>query len=279
MSINFFEYADLSPGQTRKGKCPECGKYKYYVTRKPDGFAYICFRATCPLEPGFVTTTHVVYNKLDRELKELSSNRPMPNPYEGKIFHCNEQDMEYFSERFGLFLGDSPSEASHFIRCSDDNRYVLPIYGPVDQLRGHVLRRPVWDGEPSPPMADDFPSGYPKTMNYWITPSQPKLAWYDSTEQSTVVIVEDQISAIRISNEGVTSVALLGTNFTPNMALDIQRWGGKRYILALDPDALTKAVAISRKWGSIFPGGRLEVAALPTDPKDYNGDILEALRV
>lgn len=254
----------MNVGDTRSGSCPSCGKDKFYVTRKPDGFAYICFRASCGYK-GYERCgmdTEQTYKPWEREDRG--------QVYRGHTYNVDWTDMDYFQERFSVILGDSPAHASYWCKVSADNRYVFPIHGPSDEPRGYVLRQPTWAGIPEP--VRQSKSTAAKAMSYF-EPDVVKMGWYHSTDESTVVIVEDQVSAMRIACSGLTSVAILGTNFYPEFVSDFNRWhrGDFGAILALDPDATHKALGIARKWGPTFKHP-LRVACLKRDPKDYETD-------
>jgi hypothetical protein len=262
------EYADLQLGETRNGVCPKCGQKKFYVTRKPRGIAFICFRVKCGYK-GFAGCKAYHAEPLPAP---PPSNRP-GNPYKGELFLLDWTDIDYFMEQFGVELGESPKDSAYYCKVTGDNRYALPIWGPSDEYRGIVVRRPVWAGSPKAPRTDTVSDTCPKAVTYWEHNVRVRLSWHHSMNESEVIIVEDQVSAMRLASCGFTSVAILGTNFAPEFLRDFNHFkrGESRYVLALDPDASIKALKIARTWGPCFKHG-LRVAFLSRDAKDYDDD-------
>ena len=260
MKLDLIDYADLPTGETRNGTCPSCGRKKFYVTRKNDGLAYICFRASCHTQ-GFA---HDYHAPAENRLRPLTTYR---KNYEwtGKLLDATWDDVMYFEEQFGVTELETDEEIRYWLRRTDDGRYAFPLWGPDDRLRGHVIRRkPTADA----PIVEKCNDGMPKALTY-IHPDVPRCGWYHSGRESIVVIVEDCISAMRIASLGFTAVALLGTYMPPKVIEELLKWkNGRTYILALDPDAIEKALDIAATYGAIFPGG-LRVVNLQYDPKDY----------
>ena len=56
------------------------------------------------------------------------------------------------------------------------------------------------------------------------------------------------------------------------MVKDLLRHGYNNVVLALDPDALFKAIELKKKWGLFF--NTFRVASLTKDPKDLPHDTL-----
>jgi hypothetical protein len=251
------EYTTLPVGETTKGKCPSCGKDKFYVTRKPDAYAYICFRASCDYKGYFHTLSHAPARKAPS----------VPKVYVGGTHLCTSEDIDYFHNRFAVNL-DDPGQAAYWVKVTDDNRYYLPVWGPNDEDRGCVIRRATWRCDVhKPPRFDDYAEDYPKAISY-INEGVTRGAWYHSMREDVVVVVEDQISAMTIASQGVTAYAILGTNFNRDHVADLLRFRNcERVIFALDPDALQKSIKICMKYGSVLP--RASVAILEHDPKDY----------
>jgi hypothetical protein len=266
MKLDLIDYYTLPLGETQQGPCPVCGKMKFYVTRKNDGLAYICFRASCHTQ-GFVGGTGYT-NTPHEQIKNVI--KPKNTRWTGRFYDADNRTRIYFSERFGVEM-ETEEELRYWVRTTDDGRYVFPLWGPDDMLRGHLIRRATWSGYPAAPISDSKDEGYPKAMTY-IDPDVPKCGWYHSMDERTVVLVEDCVSAMRIAGLGVTAVALLGTTLSPKVLGELLRWKqGERYILALDPDANNKAMKIQKDFGPAFRGG-LYVARLQQDPKDYQLD-------
>ena len=105
----------------------------------------------------------------------------------------------------------------------------------------------------------------------------PMLSWYPGAGEKRrpgVVIVEDQLSAMKVATRGIDSVALLGTHMNHQMVREMQRYGQSPYLLALDEDATERAFKLARTWGMGFSNFR--VVVLYQDLKDVD-NILQAL--
>ena len=268
MSLDLLDYQDLAMGETRQGNCPTCGKPKFYATRKRDGIAYICHRASCYTQ-GFVSDFGYV------GLVPGTPSKPKSKMAEftGRLYDCDYADQEYFKRRFGVNM-ETAEELRYWVRQTDDGRYAFPLWGPDDRLRGHCVRVPTWSPVdyylPPAPIRGGNNMYMPKALTY-IDPDVARCGWYHSTNESIVVLVEDCVSAMRVASLGVTAVALLGTNMERKVMAELLQWqNGRRYILALDPDAQDKAYKIAQEWGGALGG--LLVAHLICDPKDYNFD-------
>lgn len=258
--------------ETRNATCPRCNKRKFYITRKPRGYAFICFRATCGFK-GFQGCAALTDEVIDYSVRRGRKG----NQYTGELYLVDWTDIDWFDDRFNVYLGDNPKGSGYWCKVTDDNRYAFPVWGPMDEYRGIVLRRPIWSGDPEPIRTDTKNRDCPKAISYFEDNVKARQAWYHSTTEGICVIVEDQVSAMAIASQGFTSVAILGTNLYPEFVHDYNKWnsGECQYVLALDPDAFTKSLAIAHKWGPTFKKP-LRVARLKQDAKDYK-DSLELL--
>jgi hypothetical protein len=94
-----------------------------------------------------------------------------------------------------------------------------------------------------------------------------------------VVVVEDQISALKVAQLGGLVACIMGSGFNTDIVRDLathQLKGG--ILLALDPDAQAKAQNIRLKWGGYFE--KCRIVALPADPKDLpENELREALQL
>ena len=254
--------------------CPYClgGQTKersFSVTRNSSGLLYICFRATCGQE-GFIRTHGTAYAPSKPQAKKL-------RPYTGEFLHLERSDRRYFKERFGL------SELVTFdFYYNEQNNYVLPIFAPDGHSRGNVVRRP-WDGAPRTNCART------KACTY-MHEDGPLLSWYGINQEmveympgkvsrwpvGVVVLVEDQISAMKVAQAGHVSAALLGCNLTADKVREIAQQVPIRVVIALDADATETAFTMARKWHAAFDS--LRVAILKEDLKDSpEEDILTIL--
>lgn len=99
------------------------------------------------------------------------------------------------------------------------------------------------------------------------------MAWYINHTTPGIIIVEDQLSAVRASRY-LSSVALLGTNLSEERVAEIRRTGNSPVYLALDNDAISSAVKYVVKYRSVLP---LQLVRLDKDIKDMSEEELEVL--
>lgn len=99
------------------------------------------------------------------------------------------------------------------------------------------------------------------------------MAWYTNVRASGIIIVEDQLSAIRASAY-LNSVALLGTNLNEERALEIRAANNSPVYLALDLDAIASAVKYVVKYRSVLP---MQLVRLSKDIKDHSVKELDLL--
>ncbi|MHC4363184.1 MAG: hypothetical protein ACYSTZ_10175 [Planctomycetota bacterium] len=257
LNFNPTEYASLPAGETAAGKCPQCGKDKFYVTRKPEGFAFICFRASCDYKGYYDELSPAPGRKAPKMSRVFVGNTSLVLP----------EDIAYFQDRFAADIGDTPAQAAYWVKRTDDGRYVFPIWGPRDEDRGLVVRRATWRCDVhKPPISDDYGPEYPKSLTY-LNEGCTRAAWYHSLREDVVVVVEDQVSAMTIASQGPTAMAILGTHFNRDHVADLLRFKNcERVIFAFDPDATTKAIKTCMRYGGVLPNAG--VAILEQDPKD-----------
>jgi hypothetical protein len=259
----------LGVGDTRRGICPSCQggdkhETSWVVGREADRVWFKCFRANCTHQGvvGAANLAPAVRTERHRALERI-------RPYTRPIYPLEQSDWCYFRDRFEI-------DANGVAGVTDSDEYILPVNGWDGQLRGHVVRQPVWKGMPKAPRAGratywDADNGVwakmPKTVVYPLT-THPLLAWYTPPTDlyRELVIVEDQISAAKVSQQGCKCVALLGNGMNIEMVRDILRTRPFRVTIALDPGAEGQAQNIAKKWGLYFE--RTRVVALEADPKD-----------
>jgi hypothetical protein len=178
------------------------------------------------------------------------------NPYVWRVLPLEDIDVEYFERAYEI-----PSTVSTAcIWRTPWDTYLLPIRGPDLTFRGYVSRRP-WDGAPR----IGLPNKKAITFMHKIGPIQ---SYYQGNLYGgPTVIVEDQLSAIKVMTAGLNSWALLGVNMDGGKAREIQRTtDSEGVIFALDPDASGAAWEMARDWGLVFP--KVRVALLDKDLKD-----------
>lgn len=271
----------MDVGTVRRLQCPACGEKHYCVGRESDRVWWKCFRASC----NNVGVTGSA-NLPSKRAQTLQAAVDRLRPYLEPMFILEQQDQEYFKHRFEL------SSTLDHIRYTEFDEYAISVRGPSWVDRGVVIRQPVWRGDMHAPRVgrDWDPEAnkgnggpMPKTKLYATTVGS-LLAWYFPSKASPmgndlygcIVIVEDQISAMKCAEAGVTAVALLGNSLTVDGVRDICRQGPRIVTVALDPGAEGAAHHLASKWGLYF--NRTRVIALEADPKDVPiGDLISEL--
>lgn len=99
------------------------------------------------------------------------------------------------------------------------------------------------------------------------------MAWYINHTTPGIIIVEDQLSAVRASRY-LSSVALLGTNLSEERVAEIRKTRNSPVYLALDNDAISSAVKYVVKYRSVLP---LQLVRLDKDIKDHSAEELDVL--
>ena len=110
----------------------------------------------------------------------------------------------------------------------------------------------------------------PKVVSYT---DKGAIAWYTNRITNGTIIVEDQMSALRASDY-LTFVALLGTDLSYNKVNEIKEIGKFPVLLALDNDAIAKAVKYVQHYRSVLP---MQLVRLDKDIKDMTHEEADAL--
>lgn len=267
------EYADRLPqGSSVSGLlCPVCaggnsGERSLSVYRRSDHVYARCWRASCnakhryDLDYGQITTAPVV-----------AKVAPRPQ-YDGKLAPLTHADIDYFQERFNI----NRDLSWNYIRQNGTD-YVFPLHNARGHVQGHVVRAPVWSGEPQCPRYYKLDPRRPKAKTY-IREGMLAMAWYSPYKQDllakSVVLVEDVVSAMTIASIGFRAVALLGTNLSDNKIYSLRQDGADHCIIALDPDATDKSFDMARRANPVV---RTAILMMQADPKDTDPQELKTL--
>ena len=248
---------DLAMGETRKSICPYCNggethERSFSTTREPGGVAYMCHRASCDFKG------------------RTGSNGPVgepapsiPSPYMGSISSLAPAAVAKLSARYGI----PDVFVAKYIRDAGSGWYALPLFDPLQYPRGWVLR---W------PWGHILPPGGTKTKLFLDKPENVSMAWYGNGHRKNVILVEDQLSALRIyARYDVCAVALLGTNLSAAKVAELQRYT-KYIVLMLDNDATEKAFELAHTWAPAFKSFHVQVLT-GCDIKDMMEDDLDEL--
>lgn len=273
--IEIKELADgLPEGSSRRRVCPWCGggdkqERSFVVRATESGIHYSCYRATCPGHNG-KTFGHIGGRGIDRGFAGIGNTRKDYNldPYLGPLEPLPGRVLRMFRRKFDLTAAELASAG--FKWAPEDDRVYMPVYGPQGQKRGGQLR------------------SYNERVRTKVLARQEKpapwQAWYKLgtgrsdglVEPRTLVVVEDQVSALKVSRH-FNSVAFLGTKITPDRIQEIAAIGARDVVVALDADAQDKAIDIINENMLLFE--RIHVAFLGKDFKDVpDAEIIERVK-
>lgn len=243
------ESANMSVGESKRMVCPRCQavhENSFKIDKTEDGTFYRCYRVSCSLAIGCLGGVQ------------------MPQNNQRKIFKptkCRDDLMTISPELRDLFLNKYEVDVNS-PRCSgwkmttNEKRVYLPIRTKTGEIIGASCK-------------DLTGQSRTKSMTYWYS-DKIKLHFEIQEGSDAIVVVEDQISAKKVSEE-CSSVALLGTYMSPEMAEEIASVSSN-VIIALDPDAASTAIKILAKYSYMFDSMR--AVFLDKDPKDTPKDQL-----
>lgn len=225
------DFGHLYDGETRAGElCPACkggdnGEASLSVTRREGTLLWQCHRASC----GFKGASGGLRQEAGRTTTKVPDNR-------GVVGRTILRESDMVGQQVAELLESKYLiNRTHLGRCeigwdTDSNRLALPVQNIRSERLGVVLR--ALDGRK------------PKTLNHT---EKDAISWYTNHSAPGVIIVEDQLSAIRASDY-LTSVALLGTHLNDERVAEIRASGLRPVYLALDADAWGKAVQYAIKY-------------------------------
>jgi hypothetical protein len=253
--------------------CPFClggssGERTFSITRTDSGLLYNCYRGSCNSGRGFLPTAGYL-------VPAAAPKDKAPKPYYGTFEELEDVDRAYFARRF-----DVQPEYQLGLGVNSDGYYVQAVFAPNGMHRGYAVRYGCWGGSPECPRS--VRSNGPKTRIYMNNPDAPTQSWYyrpswfkpDGTRYdgniNRIVLVEDCISAMKVAQDGLTGVALLGVGLDNNKVREIGMQHPSEVMIALDADATDEAFKLARRWGLAFPKTR--VVILDKDLKDMTRD-------
>jgi len=242
---------------TREIECPSCGAKDggFVVTRLEEGLVYVCHHASCGYK-GFTPSLGFSYQK---KRDSLFKSREYPNPLGRIPANMSRVLVQRYS------LEPSVVSSERFKWDSHRKRLVMPIFDLEGRECG-LVAKDMSGGE----------STLPKSITYWyndVIKLHFPLANGELFDKTTVYVVEDILSAVRIAKEGVPSVAMLGSHLREDqIALLAKNFYSA--VFAFDPDATHKAIGYANKFHLAFKGG-ISTVHLPDDPKDMGEDELK----
>lgn len=238
------DFGHMHDGETRAGElCPACkggetGEGSLSVTKREGVLLWQCHRASCGFKGATGSSVRHSGNGYHTRVPETRG------AVGREILRSAEAVPPEIVQRL---LSDYAINRAHISRCeigwdTDTSRLALPVQNLRSERLGVVLR--ALDGRK------------PKTLNHT---EKDAIAWYPNHSAGGVIIVEDQLSAIRAS-DFLTSVALLGTHLNDERAAEIRASGLRPVYLALDADAWGKAVKYAVQYRGVFQPQLLRIS-------------------
>lgn len=219
------------------------------VTRDSAGLVlYTCHRAKCGVR-GRILTLGAGYSTATTGQKKF-----IPNPYKGMVREFTIEELALMSDLWRVDLEDV-YHAGWGLAAQEGNYLplIMPVISPTGVCRGHVLRIQNADGT--------------KTVRSFKVLDEPWLSWY-VTKSPEVVVVEDQISALRAS-EFCTAVSLNGVGMSQEKFEEIVGLSGARRVwFGLDRDALKEGLDLLMRYRLYFPN--INLLILPKDIKNMS---------
>lgn len=251
----------LGIGETRSLDCPFCeggdhnDKRSLSITRASRNHVlYRCFRAKCPARGSVYGDGSGYSGGPNKTFK--------PNPYGKKVKELEIAELAVLNDLWNLDI-EGVYGSKWYLAVDERGTLplLIPVYSPTRSLRGHVLRL-------------QYESGQKEIKSYKVA-DEPWMDW-SAPSKGDVVVVEDQISRQRAAEFGVHSVAVLGTEITPEKFEEIIRVAGRKNIwLALDRDAVKKGFDYLKRYRLYCDN--LYLLLLPKDIKNMSDD--EILRL
>ena len=239
---------DLDIGEQRNGLvCPKCfgGEHhdkSFGITRTESGLLYNCFRNKCRFH-GFLKSSSLGH-------KHFTNAAKLPKLYEHPTRSPTEKERDWLFEHHHM-----RGAACLAIRVElETDRFVFPILNIMNHTIGYGTKDYL-----------GVTTG-PKWIHYFEQPKQPKLHMRIQPHHKFVVVVEDIMSANKLYALGIPAVAILGTELSSENAVYLMELGFTTLVLALDPDAMGKALKIRNKYKLLFSDIIIEV--LEKDVKD-----------
>jgi len=264
--INSLQYIKMEAlgtpvGQSKTVYCCFCDNDPPYapslsLTRIEEGILYNCFRACCSGQ-GMIGSLPANFG--DKGKAQGFTPRPYTKP-------SMIADPENLKDLWHLTTHEVKNNGIR--RTFGEDGYIFPLFDSFGNNFGHTTKL-FKDKEQS-----ELGYKYTKAQHY-LTKETCNLHYAYNTSpinNGWVILVEDVISAIRVSRFR-QGVALLGTHLNDKKVQNLLAWGAKNVVIALDPDALGKAIAIKKKYGIFFDTFR--VVSLTNDPKDLTHEQLQ----
>jgi len=249
-------------------QCPVCDKESKLMVGAADegGHWYKCLSAHCDTsgrteydgKPAVPTT----------EPRKNGRNIYLRNYQQDQDYSVlTDTKAEKLTDRFNL----RPFMADKLCNGLVLGRHIYPIYGPLGEQRGHVARSYI-PGTTRKSLLRPYVDAPEPMQSWYFTPSSRAGA----LQSPAICIVEDQVSAIRMSHY-LPTVALLGTSVSRTGQDEIERVadtvGAERICVILDQDAQMQAIDLAHK----FSGKGVAIPIFHEDLKDMEEPMLKRI--
>lgn len=198
------------------------------------------------------------WDAVDLGMRPVEPGRlPQGKRYVVNTLPLADTTLAYLQRRYRLHAGTIVKAG---LRQGPGGTAVLcPVRGPTGTPRGWVRR---WiDG--TKPKVKGYPSHDHPQDAAW-------MAWFSDGIPGPltryVVCVEDVFSAMRLWEQGITSVALLGVSLTPVRVAELRRFAAS-VVVALDADAWPLAISTALRF-------HIDVRRVEPDIKDMTEEQL-----
>lgn len=251
------EYEDLAVGARVRGLvCPTCRggdsrERSFTLSMDTGGLWYKCWRASCD-EKGFIP----LLSSRAGEYVPLKKRKPFTHETSRLTL---EQEVEFW-QRYGI--QGTELSANGVVQCPSRHSFIFPVHNFHGFEIGKHERWYSWWHPPTEGRnkADYYTESEAEIMYF---PRDCSLH-YDTENCTTLAIVEDALSAIKM-NRLMPTCALLGSELREPVFDELRKLPFDKFLLVLDPDAHKKAAGIQEKYGFYKP---IEIKRLDKDPKD-----------
>ena len=255
------EYGNQPEGWAKSGQlCPACqgGRSKEHSLRvsvNNGRLSWRCYRDSCKFNGWWP-----VGNRHGAALQENETYTPV-------VFTkpLDEQWLKFLSEKYHIEEGMLQWAKWELVPNYKNGgpRVRMPIIGPDNLTRADTWR--------------SYQDGVmPKAIITKRFKDEITMCWYrDHRYGKTLVVVEDQPSALRLRAAHVDSLALCGTLISPDRVEEIKAQKYERVVLCLDNDATASAIKAVAMYRNKLKG--FMILPLEEDVKDMSQEDFELL--
>lgn len=242
--------------------CPYCSSSEgTMLSRDEEKVLFTCFRAKCSHNGSIILP---ISGKVYIEDSDRKKQVFKPNLYTGLLYPLDREQKSFLYNKFYI----NPVDFN--IRMSkDENRFMIPLYTILGEQWG-------WGSRSYDPKVNRKFILYRqenKTRLYY-----PPIGTDKWRETTTVVLTEDVISAMKVSDRHIPAVSILGTSLSSEQIneladnfdniiiwLDYDTWQPPKQV---NPFWLPKAREMKRKMQLLFD--RVDCVCSEKDPKDLD---------